>query len=91
MEVTSVKSGKKVVNYTRTLILYSLKYDHVFILLFIRTTMPLVSYIRISLRFWYYAFLSTSCQNLEKLGSLEKFGKKGGQTFKESDREKSQF
>ena len=28
--------------------------------------MPLVSYVRISLRFWYYAFLSTCCQNLEK-------------------------
>ena len=28
--------------------------------------MTLVSYIRISLRFWYYASLSTCCQNLEK-------------------------
>ena len=28
--------------------------------------MPLVSYIRNSLRFWYYASLSTCCQNLEK-------------------------
>ena len=28
--------------------------------------MPLVSYIRNSLRFWYDASLSTCCQNLEK-------------------------
>ena len=28
--------------------------------------MPSVSYIGISLRFWYYASLSTCCQNLEK-------------------------
>ena len=28
--------------------------------------MPSVSYIRNSLRFWYYASLSTCCQNLEK-------------------------
>ena len=28
--------------------------------------MPLVSYIRNSFRFWYYASLSTFCQNLEK-------------------------
>ena len=28
--------------------------------------MPLVSYIRNSVRFWYYASLSTCCQNLEK-------------------------
>ena len=32
----------------------------------LRTTVPLVSYIRSSLRFWYYASLSTCCQNLEK-------------------------
>ena len=32
----------------------------------LRTTVPLVSYIKISLRFWYYASLSTCCQNLEK-------------------------
>ena len=32
----------------------------------LRTTVPLVSYIRNSLRFWYYASLSTCCQNLEK-------------------------
>ena len=32
----------------------------------LRTTVPLVSYIRNSVRFWYYASLSTCCQNLEK-------------------------
>ena len=32
----------------------------------LRTTVPLVSYIRTSLRVWYYASLSTCCQNLEK-------------------------
>ena len=30
----------------------------------LKTTVPLVSYIRSSLRFWYYASLSTCCQNL---------------------------
>ena len=40
--------------------------------------MPLASYIRNSLRFWYYAFLSTCCQNLEKKsGSQGKFGRAG--------------
>ena len=40
--------------------------------------MPLVSYIRNSLRFWYYASLSTCCQNLDKkLGKIwEKAGVK---------------
>ena len=58
----------------------------------LRMTVPLVSYIRNSLRFWYYASLSTCCQNLEKkLGSLGKFGRKRGQTFKGSDPEKCQF
>ena len=43
----------------------------------LRTTVPLVSYIRNSLRFWYYASLSTYCQNLEKkLGSPGKSGRK---------------
>ena len=53
----------------------------------VRMTMPLVSYIRISLRFWHYASLSTCCQNLDKkLGSPEKFGRKqGGQTFMRSN------
>ena len=32
----------------------------------LRTTVPSVSYIRNSLRFWYYASLSTCCHNLEK-------------------------
>ena len=55
--------------------------------------MPLVSYIRNSLRFWYYADLSTCCQNLEKKywSHQENLGEGGGQTFKESDREKYNF
>ena len=59
----------------------------------LRTTVPLVSYIRISLRFWYYASLSTCCQNLEKKnwGHRKNLGESGGQTFKGSDREKCQF
>ena len=32
----------------------------------LRMTVPLVSYIRTFLRFWYYVSLSTCCQNLEK-------------------------
>ena len=51
--------------------------------------MPLVSYIRISLRFWYYTSLSTCCENLEKkLESPETLGETGGQTFEGSYREK---
>ena len=58
----------------------------------LRTTVPLVSYIRNSLRFWYYASFSTCCQNLEKnWGHRENLGESGGQTFKGSDREKCQF
>ena len=58
----------------------------------LKTNVPLVSYIRNSLRFWYYASLSSCCQNLEKkLGSPGKFGRKRGQTFKGSDQEKCQF
>ena len=54
--------------------------------------MPLVSYITNSIRFWYYADLSTCCQNLEKNWSYwENLGEGGGQTFKGSDREKYQF
>ena len=49
---------------------------------YLRTTVPLVSYIRNSLRFWYYASLSTCWQNLEKkLGSPGKFGRKRGSNF----------
>ena len=41
--------------------------------------MPLVSYIRISLRFWYYASLGTCCQNLEKkIGVTGKIWEKAG-------------
>ena len=36
-------------------------------------TVPLVSYIKNPLRFWYYASLSICCQNLEKIGFTEKF------------------
>ena len=58
----------------------------------LRKTVPLVSYIKNSLRFWYYASLSTCCQNLEKnQGHRENLGESGGQTFKGSDREKCQF
>ena len=54
--------------------------------------MPLVSYIRNSLRFWYYASLSTCCQNLEKnWGHRENLGGSGGQAFKGSDPEKCHF
>ena len=54
--------------------------------------MPLVSYIRVSLRFWYYASLSTCCQNLEKdWGHWKNLGESGGQIFKGSDREKCEF
>ena len=38
--------------------------------------MPLVSYIRISLRFWYYASISTCRQNLEKVGVTRKVWEK---------------
>ena len=44
----------------------------------LRTTVPLVSYIRNSLRFWYYASLSTCCQNLEKIGVTGKIWEKAG-------------
>ena len=42
---------------------------------FLRITVPLVSYIRNSLRLWYYASISTCCQNLEKNGATEKIFK----------------
>ena len=45
----------------------------------LRTTVPLVSYIRNSLRFWYYASLSTCCQNLKiKIGVTGKIWEKAG-------------
>ena len=51
-------------------------------LLILRTTVPLVSYIRNSLRFWYYASLSTCCQNLGKIGITGKIlGEIGGFFF----------
>ena len=40
--------------------------------------MPLVAYIRNSLRFWYYASVSICCQNLEKnWGHRENLGESG--------------
>ena len=46
--------------------------------------MPLVSHIRNSLRFWYYASLSTCCQNVEKnWGHRENLGESRGETFKD--------
>ena len=55
--------------------------------------MPLVSYIRNSVRFWYYADLSTCCQNLEKKNwdYRENLGEGGGQTFKRSDQASINF
>ena len=44
----------------------------------LRTTVPLVSYIRISLRFWYYTSLSICCENLEKIGATGKSREKDG-------------
>ena len=44
----------------------------------LRTTVPLVSYIRNYLRFWYYASLSICCQNLEKIGITRKIWEKSG-------------
>ena len=44
----------------------------------LRTTVPLVSYIRISLRFWYYAILSTCCESLEKIEVTRKVWEKAG-------------
>ena len=55
----------------------------------LRTTVPLVSYIRISLRFLVLYSLSTCRENLEKNWNHRKnSGERGGQTFKGSDREK---
>ena len=53
--------------------------------------MPLGSYIRNFLRFFYAASISICSQSLKKLGSLEKFGESGGQSFKGFDQEKCQF
>ena len=49
--------------------------------------MPLVSYIRNSLRFWYYASLSTCCQNLKK--KTGKIWEKAGVKFLRDLTEKS--
>ena len=44
---------------------------------------PLVSYIKISLTFWYYASLSSCCQNLEKKnwGHRKNLGESQDQIF----------
>ena len=45
----------------------------------LKDAVPLVSYIMNSLRFWYYAFLSTCCQNLEnKIGVTGQISEKAG-------------
>ena len=55
-------------------------HDHTFLRGFLqnlRTTVPLVFYIRISFRFWYYASLSTCCQKIVVTGKIwEKVGVK---------------
>ena len=56
----------------------------------LRTTVALVSYIRNSLRFWYYASLSTCCQNLEeKIGVTGKIWEKAGVKLLMDQTEKS--
>ena len=52
--------------------------------------MPLVSYIRISLRFCYYASLSTYCQNLKKnWGHRKNLEESRGQSYEIRSDEKS--
>ena len=53
--------------------------------------MPLVSYIRNSLRFWYYASLSTSCQNLENWGHRENLGQSGGKLLRDLTEKSANF
>ena len=56
----------------------------------LRTTVPLVFYIRNSLRFWYYASLSTCCQNLgKKIGVTRKIWEKVGVKLSRDLTEKS--
>ena len=58
----------------------------------LRTTVPLVSYIRNSLKFWYHASLVPVVKILKKnWGHRENLGERGGQTFEGSDGEKCQF
>ena len=60
--------------------------------MFLRTTVPLVSYIRNSLRFWYYASLSTCCQNLEKnWGHRENLGETGVKLLRDLTEESVNF
>ena len=75
-------------NIWETLLKYVLLYDVMTAFMIV----PLVSYIRNSLRFWYYASLNTCSQNLEKnWGHWENLGESLRQTFKGSDQEKCQF
>ena len=53
----------------------------------LRAIVAIGSYIKISLRFWYYASLSVCCQNLEKQIGRQNFR----ESFKVSGREKGQF
>ena len=54
--------------------------------------MPLAFYIRNSLRFWYYASLSTCCQNLEKnWGHRENLEESGGQTLRDLTEKSANF
>ena len=55
----------------------------------LRTTVPLGSYIRNFFKFRYYASLSACCQNLEKMESPGKFGRKRGSKFLRDLTEKS--
>ena len=58
----------------------------------LRTTMPLVSYIRTPSDFGIMLPLVPVVNILKKIwGHLENLGESGGQTFKGSDREKCQF
>ena len=58
----------------------------------LRTTVPLGSYTRKSLRFFYYVSLSTCCQNLEQnQGHWKNLGEIEVLSFKGSDQEKCPF
>ena len=53
---------------------------------------PLVSYIRNPLRFWYYASFSTCCQNLEKnWGHWENWEKAGFKLLRDLSKESVNF
>ena len=74
------------VEFELTFVFYCNMYDE----LKLRTTVPLVSYIRSSLRFWYYASISTCCQNLGKeIGVTRKIWEKSGVKLLRDRTEKS--